>query len=439
MAGAVTLYVATSASALDPNRMVSQYLHYSWGIEEGFPNATVSAIAQSRDGYLWIGTDKGLFRFDGLNFRQFAQATPSSLTIGPVQTLLTDGQGDLWILLRSTQLLRYRDGTFEISRGIAENGITAVGRGLGNAILMSSLAMGTFVYDGQQFTNLSSEPTTFPATAAATPDERSTRLSWSVGLVPNRLAVPNTAVTSLAETEGGSVWLGTRDRGLFYFSDGHLSAAGALLADSRINCLLPLDKRELWIGTPKGIVRWTGVALTNSGVPSSLVHAEVLSMLRDLEGNIWVGTSRGLLRFNTNGVSSFIGATPKAEAAVTALFEDREGNIWTGGSRGIERLRDTAFATYTVQGLKSQSMGPLYVDAQDHIWFGPIEGGLHSLQGGEGGAVTAAGLNHDSVYSITGNRKDELWVGRQRGGLTQLRNIHGSITSGHQSRDGPLG
>src|ERR1700756_1010580 len=101
MAGAVALCVAVSASALDPSRTTSQYIRTSWGPEKGFASGSVTAIAQTTDGYLWIGTDKGLIRFDGLNFHQFQQANPSSFAIGAVQTLLGDEQGNLWVLLRS--------------------------------------------------------------------------------------------------------------------------------------------------------------------------------------------------------------------------------------------------------------------------------------------------------------------------------------------------
>src|SRR5215468_6880991 len=89
MAVGVVVCSAVSAFALDPNRMVSQYIHDYWGIDKGFTGGAISDIGQSSDGYLWIGTDMGLFRFDGLTFRQFLQATPSSLVIGPVQSLLT--------------------------------------------------------------------------------------------------------------------------------------------------------------------------------------------------------------------------------------------------------------------------------------------------------------------------------------------------------------
>src|SRR5260370_22780663 len=297
MAGVVALYLAVSASALDPNRTVSQYIRSSWGAEKSFASSSVTAIAQTTDGYLWIGTDKGLIRFDGLNFRQFEQANPSSFGIGPVQALLADEQGNLWVLLRSTKLLRYRDGSFELVRGEGENGITTIGPGVGNRILLSSLAMGTLVYDGDRFESASSEPVSAKHQAGAiteTPDERSTRLSWSTVLAPHRLAAPTSAVISIATTADGQIWLVTENRGLFYLREGHVSAMPNRLPSRKGNCLRPFQNSELWIGTSKGVARWDGTELTRSAIPPSLLHAEVLSMIRDRDANIWVGTNRGL-------------------------------------------------------------------------------------------------------------------------------------------------
>ncbi|HXC48824.1 MAG TPA: two-component regulator propeller domain-containing protein, partial [Candidatus Sulfotelmatobacter sp.] len=112
------------AQALDPSRVLSQYMREHWGSEKGFTGGSVTAIAQTSDGYLWIGTEKGLIRFDGFSFRNFPQATPTTFPIGPVQALTSDGQGNLWILLQSTKILRYRDGKFELGREVAEFGIT---------------------------------------------------------------------------------------------------------------------------------------------------------------------------------------------------------------------------------------------------------------------------------------------------------------------------
>ena len=419
---------AVSAQAIDPSRMVSQYLRDSWGTEKGFPGGSVSSIAQTADGYLWIGTDKGLLRFDGLNFRQFEQAS-GSFAIGPVRTLLADSQANLWILLQDTKLFRYHDGKFELVRGEAENGVTAMALDTTGKAVVSSVAMGVLIYDGKQFlaTSRISPCATVAESGLAVPpcDERSARLSWSYGNMPDRLATATSAVTSIAQTTDGKIWLGTRDWGLFALHGGRVSLASNELGDAKINCLLPLQNSEMWMGTSQGLLRWTGTEVTGKDVPSSLQHVEVLSMLRDRDANTWVGTTRGLLRLNSNGVSSLVSAAA-ADAAVTALFEDREGNIWIGGAGGLERLRDSAFATYTVPNLKSQSMGPIYAAPDGDIWFAPIEDGLHRLHNGNRQSVETTALSEDVVYSIAGSSRD-LWLGRQRGGLTHLRYVGGAF------------
>jgi ligand-binding sensor domain-containing protein/signal transduction histidine kinase len=431
MAALAVVCLAHPAFPIDPNRMLSQYMRDHWGSEQGFTGGSVTAIAQTTDGYLWIGTEKGLIRFDGLTFRLFHQAVPATFLIGPVQGLMADAQGNLWILLQSTKILRYHDGKFELGREEAEFGITSVSRRRDGTVLFSSLALGTLTYRAGKFEILTSPAQLAPSEAKATSetDNRSTRSSWSTGLAPHSFAAPNSAVISMAETTDGKVWLGTRDKGLFYMSEGQVFAAGKGLPGSKINCLLALENGELWIGTSKGVWHWNGTELTRAGVPSSLLHVEALTMIRDKDSNIWVGTTRGLLRFNVNGVSSLAREVPLSSGPVTAIFEDREGNLWIGGARGLERLRDSAFITYSVAALQSQSMGALFVDPEDKIWFAPNEGGLRWGKGGNGGVVAAAGLNQDNVYSITSSGKNELWVGRQRGGLTHLRLDHGAFTA----------
>ena len=124
--GFVAAYCAFTAHAIDPHRELSQYLREHWGSEKGLTGGSVTAVAQTADGYLWIGTERGLIRFDGLNFRTFPQATPTAFPIGAVQQLVADSQGDLWILLESTKILRYHLGKFEFGREEAEFGITAI-------------------------------------------------------------------------------------------------------------------------------------------------------------------------------------------------------------------------------------------------------------------------------------------------------------------------
>jgi ligand-binding sensor domain-containing protein/signal transduction histidine kinase len=430
LAGLVVVCLAYPVHAIDPNRDISQYMREGWGNERGFPAGSVSAIAQTTDGYLWIGTEKGLIRFDGLNFRLFQQAIPSSLPIGPVQTLMADADGSLWILLKSTRILRYRDGKFEPGREEAEFGITSVLRQKDDTVLLSSLALGILTYRDGKYEVLSSPTEPANSTAATTeqtPDNLSSRLSWATGVATHRLAAPYSPVISMAETTDGKVWLGTQDRGLFYLDRGRISAVGKGLPIQKINCLLALDKGELWIGTDDGVVRWNETELTQLGLPA-VSHIQILAMTRDRDSNVWLGTSAGLLRVNSNGVS-IDARNQRPSRQATALFEDREDNLWVGSALGIERLRDSAFVTYSLaDGLPSERNGPIYVDPEGRTWFAPIEGGLHWAKGGHIGSVTDAGLALDVVYSISGHG-DELWLGRRQGGLTHLRYGGGSITS----------
>jgi PAS domain S-box-containing protein len=417
IAGLAAVCFSVSASALDPTRTVSQYLNDSWGTERGWPGGSITAIAQSSDGYLWIGTDKGLVRFDGLNFHQFQLAHPDPIWIGPVRTLVVDASDNLWVLLQSTLVFRYHDGNFELIRGETENGTTTMARGTSGAVLLSSLAEGTLTYVDNRFRSLSSADLLTDAARVVNseaPDQRATPFSWF-----DRLAAPTSVVISMAQTDDGKIWLGTEHQGLFYLQEGRVSSASSASngrVDTKINCLLPLQNSELWVGTAKGVLRWSGTKLTLAGVPSSLLNLDVLSILRDRDSNIWVGTSRGLFRYNANGISLLSTTGP-----VAALFEDREGNIWIGSTRGLERLRDSAFVTYSLPNLKSQSMGPLHVDSGGRTWIAPIQGGLRWLKEGKTGVVNADGIANDVVYSIAGSGPDDVWLGRQQGGLTHLR------------------
>jgi len=457
LAGLAALCFDHPVYAVDPNRMISQYVRESWGSEKGFSGGTVTSIAQTPDGYLWIGTEKGLIRFDGLNFRLFQQATPTIIPIGPVQELVGDAQSNLWILLKNTTILRYHDGKFEPGRDEAERGITSIGKRKDGAVLFSSFALGTLAYHAGKFETLTSsmEPTNSPEyTTAGTLDNLSTRLSWATGVVPHRIAEPNSAVIAMAESSDGRLWLGTRDKGLFYLKDGQIVSIVKRWSSGKINCLLPVENGEVWIGTDDGVLRWNGSELTRVSFPSALNHMQILSLVRDRDSNTWLGTSRGLFRSNVKGISFADETASQPNLAVTSLFEDREGNLWIGTAGRIERLRDSPFITYTVsKGLPSESNGPVYVDSEERTWFAPLDGGLHWLKGERIGSITDVGLDQDVVYSIDGNTSG-LWIGRQQGGLTNLRFADGGITSKtythldgltqdsvyavHQSRDGTV-
>ncbi len=399
---------AGQAYAIDSTRAMSQYVRDRWGSEQGFPKGPVYAITQTPDGYLWIGTDAGLVRFDGWTFRLVPDDSGAALTTG-VLGLTPDHEGCLWLRLRDLTLVRYCGTTFEHrSSDDLYSYISAMNQGNGGEVLVSKMEAGALAFRGGKLQMLASSG-----------------------------ELPRSPVISVAQTGNGDVWMGTRDAGLFRLGGGKTLSIRQGLPDAKVNCLLPEGDRQLWVGTDNGIVRWNGAELTSVGIPPSLTGFQTLAMVKDRDGNLWVGTdSRGLLRFNSGGVAS-INGDGSSQDAVTALFEDREGNLWIGRDNGIERVRDSAFVTYSqAEGLPTDGANPVFVDNEERVWFAAVRRGLWWIKNGRSGQASNDGLDRDIAYSIAG-AKDGVWVGRQHGGLTRV-SIHGdSVTARtYTQRDG---
>ena len=380
------------AKAMDPSRAMSQYIRDRWGPERGFPRGPVYAIAQTPDGYLWIGTQAGLVRFDGWNFRMISDSS-RNFKIENVLGLTSAPDGSLWVRLQGITLLRYSNGVFEkVPRPLPDASITAMSRTAEGDLLIARNEHGALAYRNGKF-----------------------------DVLVSGTDLPRSPTLALAQMPDGNLWMGSRDAGLFRVSGGEISSIRKGLPDLKINCLLP-DGSGLWIGTDNGIVRWNGTEITSAGLPTGLNGLQVLSMTRDRDGNLWVGTdTRGLLRLNGAGVTSLDEPGNGPRQAVTAVFEDREGNLWTGGASGLERLRDSPFVSYSApEGLPTDGSNPVFVDADNRMWFPPVAGGLWWMKNGQTGQIAQAGLKNDLVYSIAG-RAGEVWVGRERGGLTRLR------------------
>ena len=391
--GIILAGLVTEARALDPNRLPSQYIREQWTNEPRFPGGVVNGIAQTTDGYLWIGTDRGLIRFDGFNFRPVSLTSIAIASNVSILQLLTDAGGKLWIRPQGADLVRQKAGTFESVR-YGHGAITALSKDNHGGVLVSDIEQGTFRFmaDDAQKLGPSSPP-----------------------------------VISMTETADGKVWLGTLGDGLFFLTEGRATNVNAGLPDRKINSLLPMDD-ELWVGTDTGLYHGNGDGFRRLELPSFLGSVQILSILRDHDSNMWLGTTRGLLRINGKGISFSEENELRGDGGINALFEDREGNLWIGGTRGLGRIRDSAFVTYSSAGdRRFERPGPVYVDPEGGTWFAPAEGGLYILQNGRVQPVTSIPPD-EVVYSISGSA-NEVWAGRQRGGLTRLRFRNGAMTS----------
>jgi signal transduction histidine kinase/ligand-binding sensor domain-containing protein len=420
--------LAASAQAMDPDRAMSQYGRERWGTDRGFPGGTVQAISQTADGYLWLGTDKGLLRFDGSTFRRFPDSSVSSVSIARVLGLAADTRGSLWVRTGGAGVLRYRDGRFQTALDLEtmEDAVTAMTRTRDGSMVFAGIVNGPLRWNGERLETIA----------------------------PRALLPARTPVTSIGEAADGTLWLGTQGEGLFQIVPGQVTPVTKGLPDRSITAVLPVGARDVWVGTTRGVVRWDGSAITSKGLSPQLAHVVAATMTGDRDSNVWIGTGDGLLRVNARGVSKLELGEEGRPLAVTALFEDREGSLWVGTPHGLERLRDTSFTTYgRAEGLPSENGGPIHVDLEGRTWFAPMSGGLYWVRNGEVGEVKADGLASDVVYSLAGS-KGGLWIGRKQGGLTRLEFdgpsvrartyrkaaglVEDTIYSVHESRDGTV-
>jgi ligand-binding sensor domain-containing protein/signal transduction histidine kinase len=390
---------AIAAWPIDASRTPSQYVRDKWGADSGFPHGPVYCITQTAGGFLWVGTEQGLVRFDGLNFQLTRSEGQEQPELGRVLGLVVDRDGSMWMRVgRSTLLRRGKreivyDPRKELGRPFAS--VYAMAHSRNDSLLL-------WVLEGE-------------ASAIALHGERFETLASPVEF-------SRSPVLALAQTPNGDIWVGTRDAGLFRMAGRKSLRISDGLPDLKINAITSAGGNELWVGTDGGVVRWDGAKLSTKGIPPSLEGIQALALLVDRDENLWVGTNaKGLARINSHGVSWMKAGPGQENEAVTALFEDREGDLWAGCASGLERLRDSVFITYSApEAMPSESNGPIYPDREGRLWFAPTQGGLWRLEEGKPERLAEAGLDNDIVYSIAGGR-DGLWIGRQHGGLTLLR------------------
>lgn len=391
---------------LDPQKSYSQYLRTRWTVRNGFPGGRINAIVQTTDGFLWIGTGKGLVRFDSFSFVSVGKANRLTTPISQALMLVAAADGALWVWDQDMNIQRYLHNAFEeVSSSSAEQrgAVAAIAPWKDGGVLVATQAPRVFGY-------------------------RNGKSDELTGI--NSLGIPSPQ--AIASTTDGRIWMATYQAGLFYWSAGHATAVTEGLPDSKINCMLPVEDGRLWIGTDRGIVQWDGHQISAAIPSGALRGTRVLSLAKDHNGNLWIGTSGGLFRLNSAGLQQMGDGQQGQGRTVTAIFEDRENNLWVGDAEGIERLCDGPFRTYSVEEkLPAEISGPLYADTSDGVWVAPSSGGLYRIDGGQAKAVVPKQLGHDVIYSIAG-AGDDLWLGRRNGGLTHL--AHGmSARSGVHS------
>jgi signal transduction histidine kinase/ligand-binding sensor domain-containing protein len=390
------------ARALDPERRYSQYLRHQWTQSNGFPGGRINSITETSDGYLWLATSKGLVRFDGVSFISIGNSIDSTRPISQALTLVSDSAGALWVSDENLYVRRYDHGRFQDLTSLSNMERTpmpAISNSNDGGLLVASMGPQVFEF-------------------------RNGKMQGITGQSNLEMPIPQ----AMAETSDGKIWIATYEAGLFYWDHGRLAHFDEGLPDSKINCLLPVERGGLWIGTDNGLVLWDGKKISTVISASSLRHARVLSLARDRDANLWIGTSSGLFRLSSVGLSPMDAAQTKSTRTVTAIFEDRQGDLWIGDSQGLERLRDGTFSTYSVaDGLPAAIDGPVYVDSSNRALVAPSSGGLYVITNSAVVPALRRELGQDVIYSIGGSQ-DDLWLGLREGGLMHVvKSVEGEL------------
>ncbi len=372
VAWALVLVQGGTAWALDSSRSLTQYNSQVWTSVEGLPQASVQAIAQTPDGYLWLGTRAGLVRFDGHSFTVFDPESTPGLQGRSIQALHVAPDGSLWIGTDGKGLTRYRDGVFrtlgaqEGAEGDSGNAIYSEADGT----LWFATWAGVLRYDGT----------------------KTQRFDTKAG-------VPHNSVFGLSGDGKGTVWAAT-PQGLAEFRGGRLVGTRQDLGGEP-QCVLRDRKGVLWVGTSGGLDR-IDQGIAHLTIKDGLLANFVNALTEDREGNIWIGTEGGLNRLSRGRMDGLSAASGLAGNAVASLFEDREGNLWAGlRGVGLVRFREGAFATYTRrEGLSEDVVSCIFQSSQGDVWFGTAHG-LTRLRDGRFRVFTKRdGLLNDSVTGI---------------------------------------
>jgi signal transduction histidine kinase/ligand-binding sensor domain-containing protein/CheY-like chemotaxis protein len=387
-AGAAILWGA-SAQALDPGKAPTQYGHDAWQIEQGLPQNTVNAIAQTPNGYLWLGTAEGLVRFDGVRFVAFDRRNTPAIPNNVVSALRVDRAGGLWIGTDSG-LVHWQGGSFRAVTGSgapAGRRITAVLEDRQGRVWVGTADHGmVLVQDG-----------------------RFTPLTTADGLSSNR-------VRDLAEAPDGSLWIATEGGGLTHLREGRAETVRTPdgLPSDRVRSLLVDRSGALWVGTYDA-----GLAVRRDGrfhPMVGLAGAEVSALHEDRDGNLWIGLPGGGLARATGGeLARFTSRGGLTNDKVLSLAEDAEGSLWIGClAGGLNRLRDSKFTPVgTQEGLPNDQVRAVAEDRRGALWIGTEGGGLSQLRAGQVALTltTRDGLTSDRVYAVSEDAEGALWIG----------------------------
>ncbi len=391
------------ALALDPSKTVTQYTHRVWQQEQGLPQPTVYSICQTHEGYLWLGVQGHLERFDGVRFTEYDGSPGARFGNSPVRALIEDNHHNLWIGSSGGGLTRLSGGVFTRLSGLPDDNVTSLASdGHGN------LWIGT--YGG--LVKLAGGHFTVYTTAQGLPTNR---------------------IRAIAIGRDGAPWVAGEDFGVAHWNGAHFERI--LSEPAGVHAVLSAGDGSIWVGTEQGLLRRRNGRIDSWTVAQGLPDNSILSLAEGSDGSVWIGTTSGLSRWKDGEFANYEALDGLSHSTVLSLFCDRESNLWAGTKNGLNQFLDGKVTPYTTrEGLPSNDIGPVYEDRSGHLWVGTRDAGLARFDGRRFHVLTREhGLTGNAISSLGEDSAGDLWVGTSAG-LNRLHN--GRVSATFTTRQG---
>ncbi|HLG12903.1 MAG TPA: two-component regulator propeller domain-containing protein [Blastocatellia bacterium] len=458
-----------SARAQAFEKALTQYNQNIWQTEQGLPQNSVQTVLQTRDGYIWLGTQEGLVRFDGARFTVFDKRNTEGMQGQYITSLIEARDGSMWIATYAG-ITHMKDGKFKsytTKDGLSSDNAWTIYEDLDGAIWIGTYGGGLNRFKDGVFTTYTVKdglPNDFVWSIRQGADRSLWVATNGGGLTrfsdgkfttyTTRDGLAHNIVWSVWVDAEGSVWAGTNE-GLNRLKDGKFTTYTTKngLSSDVIRSIYEDRRGTLWIATDGGgLNRLKGGRFSSFTTKDGLSNDSVHSMYEDREGSLWIGTYGGGLNQLRDG--KFTAYTTKegmSSDMMWSIFGDRDGTLWFGTSGGLTRLKDGRYTTFTTKdGLASDVLRALYRSKDGSLWVG-TNSGLNRFKDGRFTTYTTRdGLSHEIVRAILEDREGTLWIGTRGGGLTRLKDGHFSsfttkdglsndvVWSIYEARDGAL-
>jgi signal transduction histidine kinase len=347
--------VCASAPALENDLKITQFAHVAWGANESAPPG-IQAITQTKDGYLWLGTPEGLFRFDGLTFEQYQAQSEPSLTAGDVVTLLALPSGDLWIGFKSGAISVLRSGhavNYGKSDGVPQGYIDCLAQDETGTI-WAGWEYGLVRLENNRWKTVGRE--------------------WNF---------PGTAARAIYLDRAGTLWVATENT-IVFLPKGTKRFQPTGIHVGQVSQFTEAPNGKLWMAEPSRSVRPVPLHSTLPPPDETEIRMGVAQILFARGGDLWVPTLGDGLR-RVRNPETLKGkpdrSSPDLERYTTqdglssnndlSIFQDRDANIWVGSDRGLDRFRKTPLVALSGISRNPRAQPPsiqsLVADGQSYL------------------------------------------------------------------------